>query len=191
MNSGKLVALDIGGVCISIHPERLLKKLGLAGILHLPSLLMELNGRFETGKISAEEWLEELGKFTGGKYDRAGLIELWNLLLGPSLPGMADAVRRAVRRGWRFVYFSNTSSLHMAHFFRTNDFCHLVTGSVFSYDAGSLKPEEDIYRIFEEKYGVPDFYFDDRAENIAGAVKRNWKNPVLFRSARQLDELLS
>lgn len=191
MNPEKLVALDIGGVCISIHPERLLKKLGLTGILHLPALLMDWNDRFETGKISTEEWLDRMGKFTGGKYSHRELIELWNLLIGPSLPGMADAVRRATDRGWRFVYFSNTSSIHMAHFFRTNDFCHLVTGSVFSYEAGFRKPEPEIYRIFEETYGMPSFYFDDRTENIEGAVRRGWKNPVLFRSVHQLDELLT
>jgi len=98
------------------------------------------------------------------------------------MPGMADAVRDFSFRGVRFIYFSNTSKMHMDTFFSSNDFSHLVTGCVFSYSAGSMKPEPEIYESFEKLYGVPDMYFDDRQENIDAAVRRNW-NGVLFTSA--------
>ncbi len=185
----KIAALDIGGVCISIHPERIIKKLGLWTGIFQNKRIMNLCNQLETGTISSSEWLDLFSDFTKGKYSKAELLDIWNTMLGESLPGMADAVRRAVKKGWRFVYLSNTSALHMEHFLRTNDFCHLVTGAVFSYEAGAMKPDAKIYEVFEQTYGVPDFYFDDRQENIDAALVRGW-NAVTFYSPLQLDELL-
>lgn len=185
----KLVALDIGDVCISIHPDRTLRKLGLLNLAALPKMEREANFLLETGKLTEEEWLDGFMKFTGGKYSRHELLDIWCAMLGPSIPGMADAVRGAVRRGWRFVYFSNTSKPHMDRFLKTNDFCHLVTGAVFSYEAGYAKPDPGIYEVFERGYGVPEFYFDDNAANIAQGKARGW-NAVQFRSPDQLNSLL-
>ncbi len=185
--SSKIVALDIGEVCISIHPERVIKELGvLTGLLN-SSRIKTLYTQLERGGITPDEWLEEVHKLTGGKYSKAELLAVWNTMLGDSLPGMAEAVAEAVRKGWRFIYFSNTNALHIAHFLRTNDFCHLVSGAVFSHEAEAVKPEARIYEIFEERYGVPALYFDDRQENIDAGKARGW-NSVLFRSAQQIRE---
>jgi hypothetical protein len=35
---------------------------------------------------------------------------------------MKDAVERLAAMGYRFAYLSDTSTIHMTHFFRTNDF---------------------------------------------------------------------
>lgn len=183
----KIAALDIGGVCISIHPELIIKRLGLWTGIFQSKKIMALCNRLETGKISSEEWLNLFDDFTKRKYSRAELLAIWNTMLGDSLPGMADAVRDAIRRGWRFIYFSNTSELHMAHFLRTNDFCHLITGAVFSYEAGSMKPDAGIYERFEALYGVPDVYFDDRQENVDAGLARGW-NAVTFHSPAQVRE---
>ncbi len=189
MTKQKLAALDIGNVCISIHLGNLFKKLGFwKGLIQVPRIRKACH-LMECGKMSREEFLDLLDRATGRKYTPGELIDLWNSVLGPSIPGMAEAVRNAVDRGWRFVYFSNTSALHMEHFLKTNDFCHLVTGAVFSYEAGAMKPHPRIYEIFEEKYGVPDIYFDDRQENIETALARGW-NAVTFQFSDQLDQLL-
>lgn len=185
----RIVALDIGGVCISIHPERVVQGFGLIRTFFHAKETLDLCNRLETGKITTAEWLALLQKMTDNKFTPVELLTIWNRMLGDSFPGMADAVRRAVGRGWRFIYFSNTSEAHMDHFLKTNDFCHLVTGAVFSYESGSMKPDAKIYADFEAQYGKPAFYFDDRQENIDAGLKRGW-NAVRFHSPDQLDELL-
>lgn len=185
----RIVALDIGGVCISIHPERVIQKFGLIRTFFHARETLDLCNRLETGKITTAEWLLLLRQMTGGKFTNHKLRAIWNQMLGESLPGMADAVRRAIGRGWRFIYFSNTSEAHMDHFFKTNDFCHLVTGAIFSYESGSMKPDQKIYADFEAQYGIPDFYFDDRQENIDAGLRRGW-NAVRFHAPCQMDELL-
>ncbi len=180
----KIAALDIGDVCISIHPDRIVKALGISALSLLPTA-KDIMRQTETGTISSEKFLDRFEEYTKHKFSRAELVRIWNSMLGESLPGMADAVRKAIANGWRFIYFSNTSALHMAHFLSTNDFCHLVTGAVFSYEAGAMKPDAAIYEAFEAQYGVPDVYFDDRKENIDAALKRGW-NAVHFKSPEQV-----
>ena len=173
----KIIALDVGGVCCSIHPERLIARLNRAPV---PGFLEKCR-LLESGRISEEEFLDEFAAFTDGKFTRAELVGLWNLCIGPSIPGMADAVRAVMERGYSFAYLSDTSSIHIREFFRRNDFCHLALGGVFSFEVGAMKPDERIYREFERRYGVPEVYFDDRLVNLEGARKLGW-NAVHFRS---------
>ncbi len=174
----KIIALDIGGVCCSIHPERLIARLNRAPT---PDFLEKCR-QVETSQMTEDEFLDMFDDYTGRRFSRCELIDLWNLCLGPSIPGMADAVRSVLKRGYSFAYLSDTSTVHIREFFRRNDFCHLSLGGVFSFEVGAMKPDERMYREFERRFGVPVVYFDDRIANIEGARKLGW-NAVHFRSA--------
>jgi hypothetical protein len=46
-----------------------------------------------------------------------------------------------------------------------------------------------MFKAFEERYGKPDLYLDDRLCNIKGGIRNGW-NAVLF-TATTADELLA
>ena len=79
-------------------------------------------------------------------------------------------------KGYKVYYLSNWSAwtydlLQEAGKF---DFLKLMDGGVFSYDAGYMKPNEEIYKILLNKYKInPEeaVFFDDREENIEAANK--------------------
>lgn len=79
-------------------------------------------------------------------------------------------------KGYKVYYLSNWSAwtydlLQEAGKF---DFLELMDGGVFSYDAGYMKPNEEIYKILLNKYKInPEeaVFFDDREENIEAANK--------------------
>ena len=79
-------------------------------------------------------------------------------------------------KGYKVYYLSNWSAwtydlLQEAGKF---DFLKLMDGGVFSYDAGYMKPNEEIYKILLNKYKInPEeaVFFDDREENIETANK--------------------
>jgi len=71
-----------------------------------------------------------------------------------------------------------------------NGFGHLVTGGVYSFSAGAMKPDPVIYEAFEREYGVPYAYFDDRAENVEGAKARGW-NAFVYHSPEEFRQILS
>ena len=177
-----VAALDIGGVCISLNPRAVADALHWTSMEHIPAEFLAACRQLEQGAVSEEAWLAQFLQISGNRFSRGELIEIWNRILGPALPGMPEAVRTLADEGLRFVYFSNTSRIHMNAFFSRNEFCHLVTGGVFSYEEGVLKPSHRIYEVFEQLYGKPLIYFDDREENILAAKHRNW-NAVQFRNA--------
>ena len=79
-------------------------------------------------------------------------------------------------KGYKVYYLSNWSAwthdlLQEAGKF---DFLKLMDGGVFSYDAGYMKPDEEIYKILLNKYKInPEeaIFFDDKEENIEAANK--------------------
>lgn len=185
----KIAALDIGEVCIHIRIEPAMKKLGIECDSETYKTLMDHCDQMEWGRISGDEFLDHMDTLTGKKFTREQLIDIWNSIMAGNVEGMAEAVERAVARGWQFVYLSNTNPIQMKYFLQNNNYCHLFCGKVFSYEVKSMKPDERIYESFEEQFGIPDVYFDDRQVNINAALKRGW-NAQLFTSASQLDELL-
>lgn len=189
MKDPKLIALDIGNVCVSIHLERLTKKLGLLSALIMSHKIFDREKMLERGEIFSQEWLDDMMAFTKEKYTAEELRSAWDSIIGDPIPGMEDAMRRAVAKGYRFVFFSNTSALHMETFLSGTRLAQLVSGAIFSFDAGFMKPDCGIYEAFEARYGIPGFYFDDNKDNIAAGRARGW-NAIEFHSPDQLDQVL-
>lgn len=185
----KIVALDIGGVCVSLYPELCMEKFGVGPHSANWPDFQKLDFQLETGRISEEFFLQSLRRLLNDRLSVDEIREAWSSFIGPDIPGMAEAVRSLSGR-FRFLYFSNTSRLHLDDVVRTNGFGHLVTGGVYSFTAGAMKPDPAIYEAFEREYGVPYAYFDDRAENVEGAKARGW-NAFLFHSPEEFLRILS
>ena len=189
--NGKTIALDIGNVCISLHLDRCFRAFGMEPGTELnPDFLIACR-KLAIGSVDERAWLNLVCSHLGGRLTHDQARDAWNQMLGPSLPGMKEAVERLLSMGYRFAYLSDTSTIHMTHFFRTNDFCHLVSGGVFSYDAGDEKPGVAMYESFERKYGVPCLYTDDKQCNIDGALKRGWRAELFTSPAKFLESALS
>ena len=53
-------------------------------------------------------------------------------------------------------------------------FAHLISGAITSFEVGKQKPHAAMYRAFEEKYGIPALYIDDRENNIQAGLNYGW-----------------
>jgi FMN phosphatase YigB (HAD superfamily) len=172
----KTIALDIGNVCLKLRPDLCLGFLGLSSLEEIPPEFMIAVDKMERGFIDQEEWLEVFQKVSENKYSDDELIHAWNLLIGEEMDGMAELVKEITGKGYRFVYFSDTSRPHILHMYRHLSFANLVSGGIFSYDVGAKKPEDGMYEAFEREHGVPCFYLDDRENNVEAGKKRGWKS---------------
>ena len=79
-------------------------------------------------------------------------------------------------RGYKVYYLSNWSAWthELLQLEGKFNFLNLMDGGVFSYDAGYMKPNEEIYKILLNKYKInPEeaIFFDDKEENIEAANK--------------------
>lgn len=170
----KVVALDIGGVCINLrHPEAFVY-FGLDPRQTLPPEFLYAVDRLEKGEIGEEEWLRQFQAITGGRFTPEELVHGWNIIVGPAIEGMPELLAELTEKGFRLVFFSDTSKLHIDKMYHDAEFTHLVTGAVFSYEVGAKKPEAGMYEAFERDYGRPAFYIDDKPENIAAGTQRGW-----------------
>jgi FMN phosphatase YigB (HAD superfamily) len=179
----KFIALDIGGVCIKLRHGQCLEYLGFSDDLsQVPGELLAAIDRLERGTIPESEWLEVFQKNTGNRFSDEQLCYAWNLIIGEDMDGMPELIREITELGYSFIFFSDTSRLHIMDAYRKISFVHLISGHIYSYDVGAKKPEQGMYEAFEKTYGKPCFYLDDKPENIAGGERHGWTSH-LFTSA--------
>lgn len=94
----------------------------------------------------------------------------WDVCMKP-LPGAREFCKTVKERGFGIFVLSNASDLFYKYFpnLLPLDF---FDGIFVSSDYKMLKPDEEIYRTFLEKYGLNAgdcLFIDDRKENVLGA----------------------
>ena len=171
----KLIALDIGNVCVSLRYDKCFRALKQSPDIKVPESFLKTITLLETGKISVQQWLDEFSDLTKGEFSKKELIAAYNQILGAEIETTAEFVRQAVSRGFRVIFFSNISEVHAVEIYEKLSFAHLITGAVFSYEVGYMKPAPQIYEKFTELYGTPALFIDDKEENRNAAEQLNWK----------------
>lgn len=185
----KVVALDIGGVCISLHHEEALSTLGITDIRDMPAEFTCATNMLEKGIITTAEWMNFVRYLSENKFSENELRNAWAMIIGQTIEGMPELAQELVNAGCKLVFFSDTSEMHVQEVYRNLSFANLVTGSVFSYEVGSKKPDAEMYEAFENEYGKPAFYADDHPANVEAGKKKGW-NSHLFTSTENLRKAL-
>ncbi len=179
-----VIALDIGGVCIQLRHSAFLESMGLFGF---PEAFEKISVPFESGMITAEEWLRQLREMVPAlrEYPAALFWAAFRAIIGPDQPGMEELSRRWVKAGYQLIFFSNTSPVHAEEVWKKIRFAERISGGVYSYEAGCMKPDPEIYQYFEQRYGRPVLYLDDSLVNVEQGLKAGWP-ARLFTGAEEL-----
>ena len=131
--------------------------------------------RHETGEISDAEFFGGLRASLGIGTSDAQFLEGWNAIFAGEMPGIAPLLERAAQR-LPIYAFSNTNSAHVGHFSVTYAGVLGHFREIFlSSSIGLRKPNAAAYDHVVKAIGVPAsriVFFDDSAENIAGARAR-------------------
>jgi glucose-1-phosphatase len=188
-NMTKTVALDIGGVCLNLHYDLCFDYFGYSMDKPMPEAVMNAVEQYERGLINEAEWLESFRVHVRADISDEDIRHGWNLIIGQDITGIAKWIREMIANGYRFIYFSDTSQLHLLEVCRNFSAAHLIYGGIFSFDVKAKKPEAAMYEAFETQYGKPDLYLDDRQDNIAGGSEFGW-NSQLFTSVEDLRKTL-
>lgn len=174
----KVIALDIGNVCIKIRPEKCAEALGYHPSVGIPEALLKSVDDMERDLISEQQWMKDFHKVTSHKFTDDQLRHAYNQILGEETEGIKEFLRHKTTEGYRIIFFSDTSEVHLTSVFRNLSFANLITGGVYSFSMGAKKPEPGMYETFEKIYGKPDLYLDDKPENIAAGKARGWNSYV-------------
>ncbi|MFA6102305.1 MAG: hypothetical protein WCV67_03875 [Victivallaceae bacterium] len=188
--SEKIIALDIGGVCLNIRHDLCCSYFGFSSISEIPVKFLHAIEKFECGLIDDKAWLAEFRAATGGRFTDDEMIDGWNIILGGDMDGMSELMPELVASGYRLVFFSDTSKIHLLEVYRKLSFANLVTGGIFSFKVNARKPGAAMYEAFEARYGKPCFYVDDRPDNIQAGIRHGW-NSHQFVSAAAIRRALT
>jgi len=170
---------DLGRVVIDIDMARSRARWAeLAGVpeieqRHSASISgAEAFQRHERGEISDAEFFAHLRRELEIDLTDDQFIEGWNAIFIGEMSGIRDVLSRA-RKELKLFAFSNTNAAHQAHW--SVHFADLLAPfhKVYvSHEIGARKPEAAAFRAVVEHIGIPPsriLFFDDNAENVAGA----------------------
>ena len=170
----KFIALDIGNVCINLRHEKIKPLLGFEPNLPFPTNFDKMCDLYEFGHCSKGEWLSAFQESTGFQFSNDELLALWNQILGEPICGIVETIEELTNCGFKFVYFSDTNPVHIDSFYKTFPAHNFICGEVLSYHVGVHKPSFEMFKAFEDKFGAPCFYIDDKLINIEGAQNYGW-----------------
>lgn len=107
-------------------------------------------------------------------------------------PKVWKKVHELKQKGYKIYILSNyPESLFKKHT-EYADFMDDIDGLMVSYMIHKAKPAEDIYKALCDKYGLDrseSIFFDDRSENVEGAIKFGMKPVKILSEQVLLDEL--
>jgi putative hydrolase of the HAD superfamily len=163
---------DIGKVLLDFDFESSLRKFLPASHPDPAAALDQLLARkdeFETGRISTEDYTRWALETLGTDASPEIFHHAWRNIFTPNRP-MWETVRKLHNAGHRLILFSNTNAIHCPWIFEAYPEFSLFHSAILSYEVGSIKPQQEIYRHAIDKYALtPEntLYIDDLPANIA------------------------
>jgi HAD superfamily hydrolase (TIGR01509 family) len=181
MTRPKVVVFDLGKVLVDFDYSLAARRIAARGrmtpeevqafIDHSPLLV-----RFETGRMTREEFFGEIRSATGFEGTIVEFGQFFADIFSPIEP-MVKLHAELREAGVPTFIFSNTNELAVVHIRNRFPFFRNFDGYILSYEHGAMKPGHALYEVVEAKTGrcgAELLYFDDRPENIAAGAKRGW-----------------
>lgn len=154
--------------------------------------------RYETGKISTEEFVKTLVTLSNGKANVQEIIDAWNAMLLDIPPIRFDVLNWA-KKNFKTYCLSNTNELHIEYVHgylqeqydlkNLNPYFHQVH---FSHEMGLRKPQPEIFQTLIDLHQINPprtLFIDDTAGHLVGAQKVGLNSHHL-KANEKIEELL-
>jgi len=159
---------DIGNVLLRFDYNRAFRAVQAAGGPAPDRAAIEALGhRYERGGIESGAFLEQLGTITRHALPDADLARAWQDIFEP-IPAVWDVVEKLHGR-YPLYLLSNTNALQHDHIVERYPILGKFSDGVYSYQAGCMKPEPEIFTRAIAQFGVsPEttVYIDDVTVHI-------------------------
>ncbi len=150
------IMFDWGGVITELDfalPEKKFKKIGLKDFLSYFSLSHATNFfiDFEIGKISPEEFRDEIRKRLKNETSDKKIDEAWNSILGVT-PEKRIKVLQNLKKKYNLYLLSNTNKIHVDYYNKRLqeeyglDHYVLFRKVYYSHDLGTRKPDPEFFK---------------------------------------------
>ena len=171
---------DIGKVLLDFDFESSLRRLlppedpRTAAFL---ARILERKDDFERGDLDLESFVSFALDGYAPHVTTEAFLEAWRRIFTPNEPMWAVA-RSLSAAGHRLILFSNINPIHWPWIDENYDIFRTFDAAVLSFEVGSIKPEDAIYRHAIERFDlVPErtLYADDLPANVATGVRLGFR----------------
>ncbi len=184
----KNLLFDLGGVVIDINRDRCVKAYTEAGMRDADEMLgvYKQSGIFlalEEGKVTPEEFRAEMRKhFDCEVSDEVIDNCFFQFLLG--IPVERLRAMEELAKTYHIYLLSNTNTIMfnkaIRNYFKADghDLEYYAEDMVLSYEAHCCKPDERIFKMCIEKFGIKaeeTLFFDDGQENCDAAARLGYQ----------------
>jgi putative hydrolase of the HAD superfamily len=175
-----LYIFDLGNVIVDIDFNRVLGAWSDFSRVPLATLkqnfvMGEAFHRHERGEISDEEFAKALCEEMALPLSYEQFSTGWQAVFVALRPDVIDIMHKLRAKGDRVVVLSNTNRLHTTFWPEQYPEIRAAADHIYlSQEMGMRKPESIIYQqvLTQEGFSAEDaVFFDDNAENIAGAER--------------------
>lgn len=176
---------DFGGVLIEVDYLKTMDAFRAIGMKDVEKMYSQatqesLFDEFETGRISAQRFINEVLNFLPPGTSPNAVVAAWNAMIG-SVPINGLSVLRSLKdKGAKVYMLSNTNEIHIPiAWSRWKKTDKLGPDSYFtkiylSYEIGMRKPNAEIFeRVIQEQNLDPlrTLFIDDSIQHIEGAAR--------------------
>jgi len=172
------VVFDVGGVLVRLRYQPFIKYLQAAGVdmADLPAWLATIDlDAHERGEITGREILDRIAASAARPLDPVDLESRW-LDMFDRWGEMFDLATGLMDR-YRVFLLSNVGELHWRYLNENYAIETLAHGAIPSFRVGAVKPQPEIYREAELRFGLEPaatVFIDDLERNVAGARSCGW-----------------
>lgn len=184
VTSERVVVFDLGGVlvriCRSWREGCAAAGLEVRGGTDSEGVMARVRtvfAAYDEGRVSCEEAFVRLSEAVGGVYSAAELARIHDAWLIGAYDGVDGLVEELCAAGVITGVLSNTNHRHWTRMRASYGVLGRITHPHASHLLRVRKPDEGIYRLFEERTGASAaqmIFFDDLEENVAAAARRGW-----------------
>jgi putative hydrolase of the HAD superfamily len=185
MSTYKNLIFDIGDVIIDIDYKVTVAEFQKLAIVDFSTIVSyskqnPIFDLFETGKISAQQFRNELKQFLKPGTTDEEIARAWNAIL-IDYPAYKIDLLKDLKQRYNTFALSNINETHVNTInaevntrFGLPAFSTLFNYAYYSNEVGYRKPDKEIYELVLNKENlIPEqtFFVDDKAENVEAAKK--------------------
>ena len=178
------VVLDLGGVILELDVNRSIELLSVLGLQEEENLDIIFSKypfflKFETGRISPDEFIDSLAAQLGDHTLKEKIIEAWNAMILGFQPDTIKLLTQ-LREKYRLFLLSNTNAIHEVYY---NDILHMKHGIpnltdifekvYYSHDVNMRKPDHEIFQhvLADSRLNAREtLYIDDTEVHVKAAM---------------------
>lgn len=194
----KNIVFDMGNVLIRFDPEYFLTREGILDPAERKTVMKELFHSVEWAMMDRGDLTEDtaepriLARIPEALKERTRtLLHQW-AVDRDTIPGMYELTEELKRKGYQ-VYLLSNASTAQPDYWRQYPVSHLMDGTMISALERCVKPSDEIYRRFTERFGLRAeecVFIDDTPANVAAAIANGWAGIVFYGDAEECRENL-